>query len=380
MKKIGIITFHNSYNCGSMLESYAIQHWLNKNGYNAEIIDYASEGQKNLYAVFEKHLSLRSIVKNLILMPHYRRLKNNNKEYEKFKNTFYKKSKPISSRTELESTNYDILVAGSDQIWNTTIADFDYAYYLDFSKTAKKIAYAPSFGARDPKVYCDKEQFDKLASLLGDFDYYSIREKNGQKWLKEEFNIDAEVLLDPTLLLDVSDYKELESDYSKYENRKYIFFYCTIFNSKVYKLVKQISKKYNLDVITWNAKSYYKWGAGRFGFELVDFETPSLYLKLIKDAQLVITTSFHGTIFSTLYEKKFFTIKNGDMFGDDDRVKTLVDFLGLQDRLIEMDFDDNFDYLQDIDFTEEKEKIKPLQAKSERFLRNALGELSETRK
>ena len=140
MKKIGIITFHNSYNCGSMLESYAIQHWLNKNGYNAEIIDYASEGQKNLYAVFEKHLSLRSIVKNLILMPHYRRLKNNNKEYEKFKNTFYKKSKPISSRTELESTNYDILVAGSDQIWNTTIADFDYAYYLDFSKTAKNIS------------------------------------------------------------------------------------------------------------------------------------------------------------------------------------------------------------------------------------------------
>lgn len=217
-------------------------------------------------------------------------------------------------------------------------------------------------------------------NLLNDFDYISIRENNGQKWLKENFNIEAKVLSDPTLLLNIKDYNLIESSYDKYKNDNYIFLYCPSFNIQVCKLVKKIANKYNLKVITWSSKSYYKKFIMRFGFKLVDFEDPSLYLKLIKDAKLIITTSFHGTIFSTIYQKRFFTIKNGEMFGDDDRVKTLIDNLALNDRLINSEFDEKFNYLSKIDFTDVNKKIAFLQLNTKEFFKKALGDFDEIRK
>lgn len=378
MKKIGIITFHNSYNCGSMLESYAIQYYLLKNGYNCEIIDYSSEGQKELYSVFERNNNLKNILKNLILLPHYNHIKNNNIKYEKFKNKYMKLSKNYKSKDDLKKAEYDCIVAGSDQIWNITIKDFDFAYFIDFNDECEKIAYAPSFGAKNPKKYASKEEFNKIKHLLNKFKYVSIRENNGQLWLKNEFDIEAKVLVDPTLLLNAYDYKNLESTYSKYEKEKYIFFYCPSFNAKICKLVKKISKKYKLKVLTWSSKSYYKKNIRRFGFELVDYEDPSLYLKLIKDAQLVITTSFHGTIFSTIYEKRFFTIKNGEMYGDDDRVKTLINNIELNDRLIETKFNEDFDYMSDIDYKISQNKINLLKKNSKIFFEKALGDINES--
>ncbi len=380
MEKIGIITFHNSYNCGSMLESYAIQHYLEKNGYNNEIIDYSSEGQKQLYSVFEKNTSIKNVLKNIILLPHYKHIKNNNLKYEKFKEKNMLLSKKYNNKAMLNNSEYDCIVAGSDQIWNITIEDFDFAYFIDFCDKCKKIAYAPSFGAKNPKKYASKEDYKKISYLLSKFDYISIRENNGKKWLKDNFNIDANVLIDPTLLLDVTDYSLLESDYDKYEKENYIFLYCPSFNINVCKLVKKISKKYKLKVLTWSSKSYYKKFIRKFGFNLVDFEDPSLYLKLIKDAKLVITTSFHGTIFSTLYEKKFFTIKNGEMFGDDDRVRTLINNLSLNERLITSKFDENYDYLREIDFSPVKKKIDNLKKETDIFFKKALGEFYEIRK
>ena len=380
MEKIGIITFHNSYNFGSIIESYSIQYYLRKSGYDCEIIDYASEGQEKLYSVFEKNSNLKNILKNLILLLHYNHIKNNNKKYEEFKNKFMKLSQNYKKREELKKAEYDCIVAGSDQIWNTTIEDFDFAYFIDFNDVCKKIAYAPSFGAKNPKKYASDEEYNKIKKLLKKFDFVSIRENNGKLWLKEEFGIDAKVLVDPTLLLNVNDYRNLEANYNKYEKEKYIFFYCPSFNAEICKLVKKISKKYKIKVLTWSSKSYYKKFIRRFGFELADYEDPSLYLKLIKDAQLVITTSFHGTIFSTIYEKRFFTIKNGEMYGDDDRVRTLIDNVDLRERLINTIFDENFDYMRDIDYRNSKNKINLLKKNSELFFKEALGDVNESGK
>lgn len=380
MKNIGIITFHNSYNCGSMLESYAIQQYLKKNGVTSEIIDYSSEGQKQLYSVFENKINVKNILKNMILLPHYKHIKSNNLKYEEFKKNNMHLSKKYKNKFDLTKSEYDCIIAGSDQIWNITIDDFDFAYFIDFCDKCKKIAYAPSFGAKNPKKYASQEEFKKIMNLLNDFDYISIRENNGQKWLKENFNIEAKVLLDPTLLLNTKDYNLIESSYNKYKNDNYIFLYCPSFNIQVCKLVKKIANKYNLKVITWSSKSYYKKFIMRFGFKLVDFEDPSLYLKLIKDAKLIITTSFHGTIFSTIYQKRFFTIKNGEMFGDDDRVKTLIDNLALNDRLISSEFDEKFNYLSKIDFTDVNKKIAFLQLNTKEFFKKALGDFDEIRK
>lgn len=364
--KIGIITFHNSYNCGSMLESYAIQTIIKNNGSNPEIINFSNIGQKNVYSVFSKNNSVKNIIKNILIFPHKKRILHNNLKYEEFKNKNFFLSKEYSDMSELKDDDYSIVVAGSDQIWNITIEDGDDAYFLPWVKHAKKVAYSPSFGAKNILEYSNNP--DKYRKMINDFSALSIREKNGQKWIKELCGKDVDVLLDPTLLLDKSYYEKLEDD-SFCINDKYIFFYSPSFDLKICKYVQKIAKKYNLKVITWSTKSYYIKHIKRFEFILPEYESPSIYLSLIKNATLIITTSYHGTIFSTIYKKNFIVVKNGGMYGNDDRVKTLLEQVRMEDRLLPFDFDSNYNYLSNIDYSNYDKYLPLLKEKSINYIK-----------
>ncbi len=370
MKKVGIITFHNSYNCGSMLESYAMQKAIEKRGCLTKIIDFSNYNQRKLYSIFYKNNSLKNIVKNILVIPAISKLKVNNKKYEEFKRkNFNLTSDSYISNNQLSDEEFDIVVSGSDQIWNITIEDSDDAYFLPWVKKAKKVAYAPSFGSKNILKY--SKEPEKYKEYINSYDYISIRENNGKKWIRDLCNRDAEVLIDPTLLLNAQDYDAILEDSDKYKG-DYIFFYCPSFNTDICKFVKKISEKYNLKVIAWSTKSYYFKQVKKYGFELVDYETPALYLSLIKNAKVVITTSFHGTIFSTIYKKNFITVKNGDMYGDDDRVITLLKQLNMMDRLIPFDFDEKFDYLADVDYSSYDKTLDELKDKANNFLDIAL--------
>lgn len=372
MKKIGIITFHNSYNCGSMLESYAMQTIIEKRGGDSEIINFSSSGQRDLYDVFLKNDNLKNIVKNILIFPARKKIKFNNNKYEEFKITNFKLSEEYKEMNEISEKNYDVVVAGSDQIWNITIQDNDDAYFLPWVKKAKKVAYAPSFGAKNIMDYTNN--IEKYKKFINSFAALSIRENNGKKWIKDLCNIDVEVLLDPTLLLEKEDYEVIKKKDFKLKE-KYIFFYCPSFNRKICEFVKLISKKYNLKVITWSTKSYNFKFVKTFGFTLAQYEDPAMYLSLIENAELIITTSFHGTIFSTIYRKKFITVKNGDMYGTDDRVITLLTQLGLEDRLMKFDFDNNYNYLQDVNYSSYDKKLPILKDKSIKYIdNNILGD------
>lgn len=367
--KIGIITFHNSYNCGSMLESYAIQTIVQKLGCEAEIVNFSSEGQKELYATRFKNDSIKNIIKNILTIPAINKIERNNQKYEEFKKKRFSLTKEYKNGSEISEEGYEAVIAGSDQIWNITIIDYDDAYFLPWVKEAKKIAYAPSFGAKKIPEHTDDKE--KYCNYLKGFDCLSIRENNGQKWIKEMIGVDVPVLLDPTLLLEAKDYDKIE-DTSLKERDKYIFFYSPSFDREICKFVKKIADKYNLKVVTWSTKSYYFKLIKSFGFVLPEYESPAVYLNLIKNAELVLTTSYHGTIFSTLYRKKFITIKNGEMYGNDDRVITLLKQLNMENRLIPYDFDDNFNYLGEVDYTEYEKNIDILKKKSMDYLRASL--------
>lgn len=371
MSKVGIITFHNSYNCGSMLESYAIQQSLLEKGNDVEIINFSSAGQRELYDVFSKNKSLKDMIKNFLIIPAKKRISVNNEKYEEFKRKNFLLSEDFNEMGQLSDSKYDVVVAGSDQIWNITIADYDDAYFLPWVKSAKKVAYAPSFGSKNIMKY--SKDVRKYEEFLNSFDALSIREKNGKKWIKDICGKDVNVLIDPTLLLDSSKYDLIIDDSFKPQG-KYIFFYCPSFNRKICRFVKKISDKYNLPVITWSTKSYFYKFVKTFGFKLVPYETPSLYLSLIKNAELVITTSYHGTIFSTIYRKKFITVKNGEMYGDDDRVMTLLNQIGMENRLLPYQFDSDINYLDDIDYSQYESILKGLRETAEKFIEeNVLG-------
>ena len=372
MKKIGIITFHASHNCGSMMQAYAIQKQIEKLGYDNEIIDFQNEGQKDMYAVVHKKKTLKNFIKNTLLLLSRNKIRNQWNDYEKFKNKNFKLSvSKYSNSFELESTNndYDIFVSGADQIWNITIKDSDDSYFLNFVNDDKlKIAYAPSFGAKNILKY--SENPSKYAEYLNNYDYLSIRENNGKKWIKDLIGKDVPVVLDPTLLLDSTDYSCLveKNDYVG----KYIFYYSPTYSRKIDKFVKKISKKYKLPVIVWNAREYYMKKEYLNGFILPKKINPGIYLDLINNAELIITTSFHGTIFSTIYRKKFFVIKNGNMYTTDDRVLTLINQLGIENRLIEPKFDDYFDYFDDVDYEKYDDNLKKLKKISIKYLKESL--------
>ncbi len=376
MAKIGIITFHASHNCGSFMQAYALQHFLNNNELPSEIINFSNQGQRDFYRPIPKIDNVKTFIKNVVLLPHKNILHATYSRYNNFiKNNLKLSSKEFNSNSELKeaSFSYDAYVSGSDQIWNITIADSDDAYFLDFVKKGKKIAYAPSFGAKNIASYTTPSEYNKYKKLLSSYDNLSVRENNGRKWLREMLNEDVPVVLDPTLLLDQEDYISLEQPLDdKLQKNKYIFYYSPSYNKKINRLVAKIAKKYNLKVVAWNPKNFYLKGMNFSNFYLPKIQNPGVYLSLIKNSAMVVTTSFHGTIFSTIYRKKFWTIKNGGMFGDDDRVKTLIDQLHISERLIPMQFDGNFDYLQMPDYSVYEKELPKLRKKSVDFLLGAL--------
>jgi len=372
-KKVGIITFHASHNCGSMLQAYALQCFLEKQGCDACMIDFSSYGQRELYSLYNKNKSLKFIIRNLIFFLHSKRLKSTRERYEGFKKQYFNLTDfSTSDMDELSEDAFDdyyAIVAGADQIWNTTISDYDDAYFLPFAKNAKRIAYAPSFGAKNPLEHA--KDVGKIRGFLNDFDDLSIRENNGQKWIENLIGKKVPVVLDPTLIIEKEDYDKITSTELKLPE-KYIFYYSPSYSLSINKLVKKISKKYNLPIIAFNGKAFFLRGMEFCGFKLPAFEDPTAYLQLMKESEMVITTSFHGSIFASIYGKKFWAIKNGGMFGNDDRVITLFNQLDVSERLIPIEFDDDFDYMKPVNYETYEKNLKEKKKFSQNYLIEAL--------
>ena len=166
-KRVGIITFHHSYNCGSMLQAFALQSVIEQLGYEAEIIDFSNAGQKQLYSVTQPNNSIKNILKNIILFPYKARIKKNFDSFEEFKNTeFHLSPESYSRMKQLTDSRYFSVVTGSDQVWNITIEDGDDAYYLPWVKKARKVAYAPSFGAKNVMGFQNPNHFGLLVFIL----------------------------------------------------------------------------------------------------------------------------------------------------------------------------------------------------------------------
>ena len=371
MSRVGILTLHHSYNCGSMLQAFALQETLERMGHEVRVINFSNEGQARLYRVLERPTSLKRIVKDLLLAPRAGRIRRNFAAYERFMTEHLHLDGPVvRRREELDDAGYDVVVAGSDQVWNVTIDDGDDAYFLPWVTGARRVAYAPSFGARsiarfspDPRVH---------AGWLKDFDALSIRERNGRRWIRELIGVDVPVLLDPTLLLDAGDYAPLEHRPPGLPG-EYLFYYAPSYSRPINRFVAAIAKRHGLAVVAFNAKTFYVKGMGLTGFVLPAVEGPAAYLALIRGAAAVVTTSFHGTVFSTIYRRPFWTVKNGGMYHDDDRVLTLLEALGLQDRLVPPSFDSGRDWLAAPDFEGPAARIAVGGRDARAFLAGALA-------
>lgn len=308
IKKIGIITFHRPVNVGSFMQAYSLSRFISQREHAVNVIDFYSDNQREQYSKLylnnaaRKSLKFRSFlfVYNIFLIMLHGRIKSYNKEYQ----DYVRDNLPLTSRTfssgkELHDANlpYDVYISGSDQIWNTDAIDFDETYMLSFVKKGRKVAYAPSLGNSINKLTPHQ------LSLIKSYEKLSVREKAGAEYLSTIIGTEIPSVLDPTFLLDIDDFRNLERPSGI--KGKYIFYYSIGYDIVQRKQVNEIAKGMNMKVVSWNPQQYIFDKMFIRNLYQPKVQNPGVWLDLVRNASLVISGSFHGSVFSVIYEKNF---------------------------------------------------------------------------
>lgn len=364
--KIATITFHAAYNYGSVLQAYALQKFVTNISSNItyNVLNFRSNAQKSMYLDNYKESNYKNKIKHLILLPFKQKLRLKNKKFE----TFILKNLNITQEVNEENDipeewkEYDCYISGSDQIWNVRARDFSDVNFFDFVKEKKKISYAASFGP----LTIDWKKYDvqRYKDYLDDFNSISVREYGSAEIVQYLTGRKSYIHIDPTMLLDVEDWRAIESD-ANYNNGKYILLYCLEPTKKQINMAKIISKRIHLPIVTLKPANkndiintfVKKYDAG-----------PKDFLSYIDHASLVITSSFHGTVFAIIYNKPFFVL-NGLK---DKRISSLLHEINLESRSLEKEADIDRISLQCPNYKKTIEFLRREREKSYTYLVRAL--------
>ena len=337
--RIGIITFHASHNYGSMLQAYALQVVLGKMGHQVETINLRHDSQRKMYAhpLDIKRRGLIRVCHDIIISPFVTLMAI--RKWRKYENFLYNNlqlSREYYCLQDLEKANlnYDLLIVGSDQIWNTHCKDFNLAYFGNFiGEDARKISYAPSMGT-NPEVNVDKSIVEKYCK---GFAAISVREERTKLFLQNcGISQDIKITLDPTLLLDDADYQSLSQTPALIRDR-YVFFYDPFIKPNNLKIASNIAQEMGLPVVC--DRYYYKnHRKSLFNIKFYTNVGPSEFLNLTKNATIICGRSFHSIVFAILMKKDFLAI-DGDK---DSRMANLLKSLGLEHRIIRLDCPENY--------------------------------------
>lgn len=309
--RIGVLTFLHNGNYGSSLQAYSLQRVIREMGHVCEHIDYQPD-------LTEKAMNMLSCGNNprlLIDGIRKRKVQSDQQGAREKKDQildFYARrmqlSIPCHNRKELAdiSHHYDALVCGSDQIWNPVW--MNPAYFLDFAEPEKtRIAYAPSLGISTEPGRLKRKKIRQLTAL---FDAISVREEEGARLMVTISGKRPPVMPDPVCLLTKAEWEEILPPVR--ERPPYLLCYFIGENPDYWRQAEDLAKKMNLEplVIPVTAESY------RQKMNLEDGAGPEKFLAAIAGADAVITDSFHGLAFSTIFEKPVEVIRR---YREDDR-------------------------------------------------------------
>jgi len=301
MKKIGILTYMLS-NYGAVLQAFALQYYLKQNDksdvYN---IDFRTADHDQADKIFRMGIPLNpsELLTFLFTCLRYRDLLKRKKRTWNFKHTYFSFTKRYNTENELLDSppQMDIFVTGSDQVFNPR-GHNQKVYFLDFPKMgAKKIAYAASFGSVKT-ITPDWEL--KTAPAILDFDALSARELEGADYLSKITNHTVPCLVDPVFLLEKEQWEKIAIDPTIKE--KYILVYDLNGGENLLTLANKVQQStgYTIICITDKVTKLYK------SSKQVYSAGPAEFVGLFKNAEYVVTDSFHGLVFSIIFNIKFF--------------------------------------------------------------------------
>ncbi len=313
------ITLHDTDNCGSSLQAFALQHFLLNNGIENEIIDYVPSYTKNNAKPF------KTFIRRLVF---FRASIEKEKKFSRFiSNNLKLTKKKWTSFEELKRKPplADCYITGSDQLWNTMYrCGQDPAFYLDFA-IGFKIAYAVSMG-RDKIPH---ENINMVKKYATNFNWVSFREKSSLDQIATILNCDLDYVCDPVLLNPIEDYDIIKGP--RLINSPYILIYIaqSVSRNLIEALVDELKKIYIGKVVFIGA---YR-NKCTCDIHLKD-ASPEEFLSLIYNSESIVSNSFHATMFSLMYKKQFMTIippENGE------RIRMVLDMVGLSQQGIEKD-------------------------------------------
>lgn len=373
--KIGVITFcFSKDNYGQILQCYALQQHLIKNGHDAFLINYKpdlieSKPKLKIRNVFKYLSGFRTYLKWWI--NRNREISNKKKYNHNPDNTnrgfddFIKNNIAVTESFDKETIHQnppvaDVYICGSDQIWGT---GGDWPFYLSFAPDGKKrIAYAPSMGGIDNIPEAVKPE---LVAHLSKFSFIGMREKSGQETISQLGIKDVTTVIDPTMLLTSNDYSKIAD--LPLKRQDYVFVYllgkpseCKI--SEIY----NFAHRQGLEVV------YVASGGQNDGYPKT-YATIEEWIGYISKARFVITNSFHCTVFALLHKVPFATILlNNGYERMNCRVEELLGECGLTNRIYKNKLDDIFN--SDIDFSHFNSYRETFAAKSSALLMTAINQ------
>ena len=313
MKKIGILTFQypENRNFGASLQTYACMKLMKKFDNFVKVINYYKD-------------DFSTSLKGRILT----RIESKNfKEYNK---KFIEQTSKFNKEDNLENLNkeFDIFVVGSDQVWRSKYLNNKTShYFFDFVNISKKkIAYAASFGVDSWEG--DEKLTEEIKPLIKRFDHISVREESGINICKNTFGIDNVVcVLDPTLMIDREDYQPILDDWQdkSHLKKKYIAHMLLDDTEQLRNGSKKIADYLGAEINYIKGKSF-----KILGKTITLYNKVSQWLTYLKDAELVVTDSFHCAVFSIIFHKKFVVVANP--VRGIARLETLLGKVGLEDR------------------------------------------------
>ena len=328
--KSAIITMYDKTNLGNRLQNYAVYHLLGEYGEVKNIIRrYGCEEIKHRNPLLLKtYHKVKDIAKYFLKHDSYKIYNPRNKNFLSF-NKFISNGETLDMNTNYKELDkkYDYFIAGSDQVWNPTFGGNGmYINMLSFTSPSKKIALSPSIGITS----LTEEQRKEFKERLSDFKCLSCREEQGSQMIREITGRECTTLIDPTLMLSSEEWDKVsKKPVFHNENDKYILLYFLGEMTKEYKdIINNISIRYNLKVIDIYDKNskYYTCG-------------PSEFIYMIKHCSIMLTDSFHGSVFSYIYNKPFRIFKRIDSIQSmNSRLENLINVLHLSnDIYINMD-------------------------------------------
>ena len=366
MKKIGIITFYGAHNYGAMLQAFALNKFLINKNYDSFIINYFDKRIYNGYKVirpFSKNV-LTSI-KNLCYdFSNYKLKEERYINFLAFSTNNLKLTSLCKSKSDVVSisTQFDCLIAGSDQIWNVGITKkLSDIYTMNFAYLGKKISYAASIG----DVRQIEENIKDFTKKISQIDKISVREKDAKIALEKIIDNKIDVVLDPTLLLKKEEWDGELSLISDVDE-KYIIAYMIKTDEEYIKIVNELSEKAGLKVLHFEPKN----SSYKNVLKSAYTSGPESFVSLIKNAEYVITTSFHATVFSIIFNKKFWVVPHKTTGS---RVTDLLAKLGISNRAVNtLEEFNKKDYNEEINYKEVNKILEKEREKSIKWLIDAI--------